>query len=194
MKQLLYASVALLAMSSVSHAALIQNLGTDPTSLTGVFNHGVGGGAFSDQYLFSLDRVMSVVFASATNDFTGGVTGTDFITGFSGQLFNAGTDNAIGGVGSAADFAVNPVAFAHPCTDNPLGCQELSGSATLAAGTYFLSISGTGGGTSGYGGNITTAAAAVPGPVAGAGIPGIIAAGMFLVGLARRRKQQQIAV
>jgi hypothetical protein len=30
--------------------------------------------------------------------------------------------------------------------------------------------------------------AAVPGPVVGAGIPGLIAAGMFMVGLARRRK------
>jgi hypothetical protein len=30
--------------------------------------------------------------------------------------------------------------------------------------------------------------AAVPGPIAGAGIPGVIAAGMFMVGLARRRK------
>jgi hypothetical protein len=31
--------------------------------------------------------------------------------------------------------------------------------------------------------------AAVPGPIAGAGIPGVIAAGMFLLGLARRRRQ-----
>jgi hypothetical protein len=30
---------------------------------------------------------------------------------------------------------------------------------------------------------------AVPGPIAGAGIPGLIAAGVFLVGLARRRRQ-----
>ena len=34
-----------------------------------------------------------------------------------------------------------------------------------------------------------TQAVAVPGPVAGAGIPGAIAAGMFMVGLARRRKK-----
>ncbi len=31
---------------------------------------------------------------------------------------------------------------------------------------------------------------AVPGPIAGAGIPGIIAAGAFMVGLARRRRQK----
>ena len=34
-----------------------------------------------------------------------------------------------------------------------------------------------------------TQAVAVPGPVVGAGIPGAIAAGMFMVGLARRRKK-----
>jgi hypothetical protein len=33
---------------------------------------------------------------------------------------------------------------------------------------------------------------AVPGPVAGAGIPGVIAAGMFMVGLAKRRRQRNI--
>jgi hypothetical protein len=35
--------------------------------------------------------------------------------------------------------------------------------------------------------------AAVPGPVVGAGIPGLIAAGMFMVGLARRRKNAAVA-
>ena len=34
---------------------------------------------------------------------------------------------------------------------------------------------------------------AVPGPIAGAGIPGVIAAGMFMVGLARRRRKNQAA-
>ena len=36
---------------------------------------------------------------------------------------------------------------------------------------------------------MVTAVNAVPGPVAGAGIPGIIAAGAFMVGLARRRRK-----
>jgi opacity protein-like surface antigen len=34
--------------------------------------------------------------------------------------------------------------------------------------------------------------AAVPGPIVGAGIPGLIAAGMFMVGLARRRKNAAV--
>lgn len=34
---------------------------------------------------------------------------------------------------------------------------------------------------------------AVPGPVAGAGIPGVIAAGMFMIGLARRRRKAIVA-
>lgn len=37
---------------------------------------------------------------------------------------------------------------------------------------------------------IEPAVAAVPGPIAGAGIPGVIAAGMFLLGLAKRRRQR----
>jgi hypothetical protein len=36
-----------------------------------------------------------------------------------------------------------------------------------------------------------TAVAAVPGPIAGAGIPGLIAAGFMLLGLNKRRKQRQ---
>ncbi len=36
---------------------------------------------------------------------------------------------------------------------------------------------------------MATVVNAVPGPVVGAGIPGVIAAGMFMVGLARRRRQ-----
>ena len=40
----------------------------------------------------------------------------------------------------------------------------------------------------GSGNTINPTAAAVPGPIAGAGIPGMIAAGMMLIGLARRRR------
>lgn len=36
--------------------------------------------------------------------------------------------------------------------------------------------------------------AAVPGPIVGAGVPGLVAACVFLVGLARRRKSNQLAV
>ena len=61
------------------------------------------------------------------------------------------------------------------------------GSALLTVGNYFLQLTGTGGGTSGYGGNLTTAGVnVVP-------IPGVALAvpfGVFGMGwLARRRKK-----
>jgi hypothetical protein len=44
-----------------------------------------------------------------------------------------------------------------------------------------------------FNGGIDINAAAVPGPIVGAGAPGIIAAGMFLLGMAKRRKNKLVA-
>jgi hypothetical protein len=65
-------------------------------------------------------------------------------------------------------------------------CQGFAGAAILGPGNYFLNISGNASGTSGYGGNLSTFA--VPGPIAGAGIPGLIAACVSLLGMAWRRR------
>ena len=68
---------------------------------------------------------------------------------------------SLGGSG----FSVGPAAFATPCLANPLGCQVLAGTALLGSGDYYLELRGTGGGTSGYGGNLTTVGiGAVPEP------------------------------
>ena len=193
MKRLLYASVALLAMASVSHAALITDLGLDPTSRNGDFAsgalgvNGTGAGIFDDQFKFQLDGLLHLTIASATNVFPGGATSTDFIKNFSASVFNYGADGIFH---TADDVRVLGPANATMGCGLIVNCQGMAGTALLTAGNYYLDISGTGGGTSGYGGNIATSAAAVPGPVVGAGAPGLVAGAMFLFGLAKRRRNR----
>ena len=164
MKKLLLATVALAALALPASAAVIKPLGVNPTSAQGDFANSVGGLTFEDQYTFQLvGGPQFVSIASATNVFTS-TTSPDFITGFTGELFlqvgaidlNGGDDIGFGAITAA------------PCDDAPLNCQILAGSRVLDPGLYYLEISGTGGGQSGYGGNLTTIQ--VPGPLAGAGL------------------------
>jgi hypothetical protein len=170
MKKLLLASVALAALALPAQGAVIANLGVNPTSAQGDFSNSVGGAVFEDQYTFQLVGAQFITFSSATNVFP---AATDFITSFTGQLFDDATDTAIG-----------PLVAAVGCPGNPGGCQILAGSAELPAGNYFLNIAGIGGGTSGYGGNLSVFE--VPGPLAGAGLIPFLG----LIGFAawRRRK------
>jgi hypothetical protein len=161
MRKLLLASAALLALSAPASAAVIRDLGTNPTSATGQFSNAVFGSTFVDQYEFTLSGApLYVAFASATNDYA---RTTDFITNFTGQLFDAGANGIVGG---GDDFAINAPATAVGCQQNPSGCQILAGFALLDEGNYYLQISGTGGGTSGYGGNLTTNPLVAPIPEA----------------------------
>ena len=182
MNRLLLAAVALLALTLPSKALIIDDLGNNPNSSTGHFSNSVLGTTFSDQYTFHLVNFDNfVTFASATNDFA---QPTDFITSFTGQLFSSGLNGLPGG---GDDIAFGPLVSAIPCATNPTGCQVLAGAAFLPAGNFYLNIEGTGGGTSGYGGDLTTAPAAVPVPAVGAGLPGLIAAfGGFLAWRRRR--------
>ena len=171
MKKLLLASIALMALALPVQAAVIEDLGVNPSSAQGDFSNSVGGAVFTDQYTFQLlGAPQFITFSSATNVFP---QPTDFITNFTGQLFDDDTDTAIG-----------PLVAAVGCPGNPLGCQILAGAATLDAGNYFLQIAGIGGGTSGYGGNLSVFA--VPGPLAGAGLIPFL--GMIGFGVWRRRK------
>ena len=186
MRKLLLATTALLALAvAPANATFVASLGNNPASNTGHFSNSVNGATFVDDFTFSLSGASQfVAFASATNDFA--VTGgPDFISNFTGQLFSFGADHI---AFTADDFAVNPIATPHPCTDNPGNCQALSGNAILAAGGYYLQFTGTGGGTAGYGGDLTTAAvAAVPEPSTWA----MMLLGFAGISLAAMRKRRQ---
>jgi hypothetical protein len=177
-KLLLATASALLAMSVTGNAATITDLGLDPTSATGNFSNSLGNStsAFDDQYTFSLDHSMTLTIASVTNVFP---QSTDFITNFMASVIS-GTPAVPGST------VLGPDAATQGCGAITL-CQSIAGSAILPAGNYFLDISGTAGGTSGYGGNLSSVA--VPGPIVGAGLPGLVAAlGWFGYGRFRRKK------
>ena len=186
MKPLLLATVAAIALALPAQAAVIQDLGVNPRSAQGDFANSVGGATFEDQYTFQLaGEAQFVSIASATNVYTSTTSG-DFISNFTGQLYQVvGTIDPNGPGGDDIGYgAISATA----CDDAPLNCQILAGVRLLEAGSYYLEISGTGGGSAGYGGNLTTVGV-VP-------IPGMALAlplGALGFGWATRRRRKQLA-
>jgi len=182
MRRLLLGLAAAALLALPANALTIKDLGNNPNSATGHFSNSVLGTTFSDQYTFHLIGDQFLTFASATNDY---LSATDFITGFTGQLFSSGLNGLPGG---GDDVALGPLVSAVPCTQNPDGCQILAGSAVLPGGNYFLNISGTGGGTAGYGGDLTTT------PIGAVPVPGAVwLFGTGIAGLALLRRRRAIA-
>jgi hypothetical protein len=178
MRKLLLATAALVTMTVASNAApiLIKDLGLDPNSAAGAFSNNVGGTTFNDAYTFTLDHSMTLTIASLTNVFP---SPTDFIKNFTASVVS-GTLAAPGAVVLGPEMGTLGCGVITQC-------QGMAGVAVLGAGSYFLDVTGIGGGTSGYGGNIATLA--VPAPIVGAGIPGILAAfGLGGWGFWRKRK------
>jgi hypothetical protein len=183
MMKLLLGSAAVatvLLLSQPSGAAIIANLGVNPTSAQGDFSSSPGGGAFTDQFTFQLvGGPQFITIGSATNVFA---STSDFISSFTGQLFQ---DFGAPGPGGG-DIAVAAPFAAIGCPSSPTNCQVVAGTALLNPGNYFLQFTGIGGGTSGYGGNLSTFA--VPAPVLGGGLPGLVAAIAGMWGWRRWRK------
>jgi hypothetical protein len=138
----------------------------------------VGGAVFTDQFTFQLvGGPQFFAIASATNVYP---NTTDFITGFSGSLYRQ-----VGAVGGGDDILLaGPVAATNNCG---LACQGFGGSGILNPGNYYLQIAGDGGGTSGYGGNLSVAA--VPEPSTWA----MMILGFFGVGFMAYRNRNQTA-
>jgi hypothetical protein len=173
MKKLLLATAAMLALTTASHAAIISSLGTDPTSASGNFIRSLPGVTtpFDDQFTFDLSAGTFFTIAGVQNSFA---QPSDFITNFAASVYNYGANGIFEGnlPGHGDDVAVIIGGPPVPCQFNP-ACQVIAGSAFLPGANYYADISGTGGGTSGYQGGV--AVAAVPGPIVGAGLPGLLA-------------------
>jgi opacity protein-like surface antigen len=183
MKKLLLAVAAVLALSAPANAAIVKDLGVNPTSATGFFGSSAIG-EFDHQYTFQLvGAPLFITFASATNDF---INASQQIANFTGQLFDAGLNGVIGG---GDDIAVAPSVLAGPCAGNPSGCQVLAGFALLDEGNYFLNLTGIGGANAGYGGNLTTNPLVAPIPEASTWAMMIL--GFLGVGLMGMRKARQ---
>jgi hypothetical protein len=178
------AVAAVLLLPGGGANAVIINLGVNPNSGQGDFSNGpIPGGAFEDDITFQLvGGPVFITVGSATNTFAGGSGTTDFITGFTGSIHLQ-----LGGGPAPGDPIVLGPQVAAPCVEAPTTCQRLAGQALLNPGNYYLELTGTSGGTSGYGGNLSVFA--VPGPVLGGGLTGLILACGGLLALARRRRK-----
>ena len=165
------AIVTVLILSQPARSAVIADLGVNPTSAQGEFSNSAGGGAFEDQFTFQLvGGPQFVAIGSATNVFA---SPPDFITSFTGQLSLIRSACPAAAMDSSGRRAVCSNWMSTPPTNR----QLVAGIALLDPGNYYLEFAGIGGGTSGYGGNLSTFA--VPGPLAG-GIPAILAFGSLL--------------
>src|SRR6476659_7422540 len=85
---LVLSALAAVVLSVPAQAQSITlNLGDNPNSATGTFNHAVFGTTFDDFYTFSLTgpAPLHIAFGTAEHTFT---NSQDFITGFVGQLFS----------------------------------------------------------------------------------------------------------
>jgi len=158
MRKLLLAATALLGLAaSPTSAAVIANLGVNPSSAAGDFSNAVGGGLFADQYTFQLvGGPQFLTISSATNVYP---RASDFIINFSGSLYQQ-----VGAVGGGDDILLFGPTIAVPNSCG-LFCQTFGGSGFLSPGNYYLQIAGIGLGTSGYGGNLSVAGiGAIPEP------------------------------
>jgi len=185
MKKVLLAAALALATTVSAMADTVSNLGTNPTSGAGAFSNtdpgtGLGGsGLFADTYNFDLVGSQILTIAFAVNTFANGAP--QFITNFTGTVFNDGPNGVPGG---GDDFSVLGPELAVACIGIP-SCQVFGGSALLPGGSYYLLITGNAAVDAGYGGNLSTAETPLPAAV------WLFGSGLGLLAMAGKRKRKR---
>jgi hypothetical protein len=163
MRKLLLVSTALLGLglAAPASAAIVDDLGVNPTSASGTFERAVSG-LFSDQWTFFLTGATNFTIAGVQNVYA---QPSDFIANFAAAVYNYGANGIFEGTlaGHGDDVAVIVGGAPVPCQFNP-NCQVIAGSAFLPFGNYYADVSGLGGATAGYTGGIATVQAAIPEP------------------------------
>ena len=179
MKTFLFAFATLIALSLPAKAAQVL-LPDNPTSVTGNFSFTPGAVGFEDQVIFELSGgPVYLTIANATNTFAGP---GDEILNWVASILSAGVDQI---VNNADDVLLFGPQAASACV-NVSNCQAVGGSGFInTSGIFYAEFTGTGSGTSGYGGNISTFS--VPGPALGAGLPAALAA-LLALGWYRRKR------
>jgi len=155
-----------------SHAALIADCGLNPNAC--IIDSGPAGsasGPFVFDWTFQLSNAASLAVAITQSAESG--QAVRYITDWTLAIYAAPPPGPGGGL------AGGPIAATTFIGLPPLNfAQLLDLSATLSAGFYFLEYTGIGGSAASFNGQFstssTTGGQGVPGPMAGAGIPGLI--------------------
>jgi hypothetical protein len=170
--------------SGANTVTVIADLGTNPNAVSSLpFVKDAPTTTFNDGFTFTLSglplHTVSGVASSTYADLA------SFIQNFQVSVWSDGTD---GIAGTADDVKV--LGPASPSVvPPPPGSQFASVAGTLANGGYYFEVQGVGSTNTSFNGSVDTAVAAVPGPIVGAGLPGLILASGGLLGWWRRRQK-----
>jgi hypothetical protein len=175
---------ALLGISTIpSGANTIANCGLDPVGC--LFNSGganSAAGSFTMDVTFNLDTTLTITTSSGES--AESKQADRYITGWQLGIYNS-SNVLVAGLVTATDNTGPP-------PDNI--AQNVTILTVLGPGSYYAEFTGTGGATASFTGSLDTFSPTggnqgVPGPIAGAGLPGLImGAGGFLAFWRRRRQ------